>query len=148
MTEIIMRKKGGRLEPVDEVSADELSLVPADKDVLVTLRSPRNPKQHRLAWALATKLAECCTYLHDREDAMDFLKIKSRHVKIVQNPGTGHVFLVPKSIAFASVDQAAFNRLFNRMVWVVCNEIVPGLDEGQLRDEIESMCAPNERVPA
>lgn len=140
-TEIIMRRNGNRLEPVDQMSADDLANIPVGKDVFVTVRAPRNPKQHRLAWALANKLSQCCEELPDAESAMDFLKIKARHVKIVHNPGTDHVFLVPKSISFASVDQSAFNRLFNRMVWIVCNEIVPGLDEGQLRDEIEAMTA-------
>lgn len=142
-TELVMRRVGTKLEVVDQMSAEDLATLPRDKDLLVTVRAPRNPRQHRLAWALANKLSQCCEFLPDAETAMDFLKIKARHVKIVHNPGTGHVFLVPKSISFASVDQSAFNRLFNRMVWVVCNEIVPGLDEGQLRDEIEAMCAGN-----
>lgn len=150
-TELVMRRKGAKLEVVDQMSAEDLASLPLDKDLLVTVRAPRNPRQHRLAWALANKLSQCCDFLPDAETAMDYLKIKARHVKIVHNPGTNHVFLVPKSIAFASVDQSAFNRLFNRMVWVVCNEIVPGLDEGQLRDEIEAMCAgtpQHQREPA
>lgn len=139
MTDLVMRKVAGKLVSVCQMSDDDMASVPSDRDLIVTVRAPRNPKQHRLAWALANKLSQCCDYLPDAESAMDYLKIRARHVKIVTNPGTGHVFLIPKSIAFASVDQTAFNRLFNRMVWVVCNEIVPGLDEGQLRDEIEAM---------
>lgn len=138
-TEIAMRREGNRLAPVDQIAADELGHVQIGKDVMVTVRAPRNIRQHRLAWALAQKISEACDWLHDREDAMDWLKIKSRHVKLLHNPVTGSVAVIPKSIAFASLDQAAFSRLLNRMIYVICSEIVPGLDENALRQEIMAM---------
>jgi phosphoenolpyruvate carboxylase len=156
-TEIAMRREGNRLAPVDQIAADELGHIQIGKDVLVTVRVPRNIRQHRLAWAMAQKVAEACDWLHDREDAMDWLKIKARHVKIVHNPMTNHTLIVPKSIAFASLDQAAFSRLLNRMIFVICSEIVPGLDETALRAEIMAMVngdepeakpAPHRRAPA
>ena len=128
------------LAAVDEIAGDEFGLLPYGKDVLITAKSPRNQRQHRLAWALAQKLSEACDFLHGAEDAMDYLKICCRHVKWITNPNTGTVFPVPKSISFASLDQAAFNRLFKRMVYVTCTEIVPGLPDNDLRDEIEKMC--------
>lgn len=127
------------LVATDEIAAEELGLLPSGKDLLVSAKSPRNPRQHRLAWALAQKLSESCDFLHDREDAMDYLKIRCRHVKWISNPKTGNVFPVPKSIAYASLDQAAFNRLLRRMIYVICTEIVPGLPESDLRAEIEAM---------
>lgn len=145
MTELIMRRVGNRLAANCPMSEDDLAHVPTGKDLIVTVKAPRNPRQHRLAWALANKLSDCCDFLPDAESAMDYLKIKARHVKIVHDPRTGNAYIVPKSIAFASVDQTAFSRLFNRMVWVVCNEIVPGLDESALRNEIEAMVTGNTR---
>lgn len=133
-----MRKARGKLEPVDQMSAEDLALLPADKDLLVTAKAPRNIRHHRLAWALAQKLADACDFLHDREDAMNYLKIKARHVKIVQDGE--RVYLIPKSIAFASLRQDGFARLFNRMIWIVCNDILPGVAESDLRREIEEMC--------
>lgn len=142
MTEMMMRKVNGRLETVDAVSADEFSRVSATKELLVTIKAPRNPRQHRLAWALAQKIAEACDFLFDADDAMNWLKIKARHVRMIHDPRTGQVAIVPKSIAFASADQATFSRIFNRMVYVTCTEIIPGLDESALRAEIEAMVAP------
>lgn len=135
-----MRRQGNRLVAVDPISEDELKLLPDDRDVLVTAKTPRNIKQHRLAWALAEKVSEACDFLHDREDAMDWLKIKARHVKIIQEPFTQQVAIVPKSIAFASLSQQAFKRVLDRMIYVTCSEIIPGLDEGTLRGELEAMC--------
>ena len=139
MPEIVMRREGNHLVPVDELGVDDVRLIPAGKDVMVTARAARNIRHHRLAWVLATKVAEACDFLHDKVDGMDWLKIKSRHVKMLQDPRTGQVAIIPKSIAFASLSQQDFARIFDRMIYVTCNEIIPGLDEGSLRAEIESV---------
>ena len=141
--EIPMCRRGDALHAVDEVSAAQLRAAAGEgRDVMVVVRSRRNPDQHRFAWALAAKLAEACGFF-DAEDAMDFLKIKARHVRYVTDPRTGEIHLVPKSINFASCTQAEFSRLINRMVWLVCSEILPGITEEELRAEVEAMVAPN-----
>lgn len=148
-TELIMRKVKGRLEPVDQISADDLASIANGADLLVTVKSPKNIKQIRWMWALAQKIADAVEGIHDKDTAMDLLCERARHCKMVVSPVTGHLFLVRKSIS--RLDGAAISRLMNRMVFVTCAEIVPGLDEGQLRDEIESMCAGGQqydRVPA
>lgn len=147
-TEIVMRRKGGRLEPVDHLSAEDLASIPADKDLLVTIKAPKNLKQLRFAWLLAQKISDARDDLTDKDVAMDVLCEMTRHVKVVVNPITGHAFMMRKSL---SIDGAALSRLLNRMVYVTVTHIVPGLDEGQLRDEIEAMTAPNrnyQREPA
>lgn len=120
----------------DPVSAEEFALIPNDKQLLVTTKTPRNIKQHKLVWALAKKVAEAVDFLHDQDDAMDWLKIKARHVRMLQDPKTGQVAIMPKSIAFASLSQQDFSRVLNRMIYVTCTEIIPGLEESVLRDEI------------
>ncbi len=139
MKEMAMRRVGHALTPIDPMSDEELMLLSTDKDVLVTAWVPRNVKQHRLAWGLAGKIAEAVDNIHDADDAMDWLKIKCRHVKYLTDPRTGQVQIIPKSIAFASLTQQAFGRLLNRMVYVTCTEIIPGLDEGALRRELLKM---------
>lgn len=145
MTELIMRKTEGKLEAVDQISADDLASIPNNTDLLVTVKAPKNLKQLRWMWALAGKIADAVDGL-DKDSAMDLLCERARHVKFTVSPVTGHLFIVRKSLSV--LDGAALSRLMSRMVWVVCNEIVPGLDEGQLRDEIEAMVAPREREPA
>jgi hypothetical protein len=139
MDELHMVREGNHLVPVDEMSAEELAKLPLRQQVLVKVTMPRNLRQHRLAWALATKVAEACDWLHDREDAMDWLKIKARHVRYIHDHRNGETQIVPKSIRFAALDQTGFDRVFRRMVYVTVSEIIPGLDEAALRAEIESM---------
>jgi hypothetical protein len=137
MIEIAMRRQGARLIPVDELSADSLVSVPADKDVLVKVSSPQNLKLLRKLWALAAKVAESCDHLHDREDAMDELKIRARHIKYVVSSVTGEFQIVPKSLT--KLDGAGLSRLADRMMHVICRDIVPGMDENALRAEIMEM---------
>jgi hypothetical protein len=139
MDELHMVREGNHLVPLDEMSAEELARIPLRQQVLVTVRVPRNIRQHRLAWALATKISEACDWLVDREAAMDWLKIKARHVRYLHNNYTGETQIVPRSIRFAALDQMGFDRVFRRMVYVTVTEIIPGLDEAALRAEIESM---------
>ncbi len=145
--EIAMRREGSHLVPVDPVSAEMLAEIPTTKDLLVTVKVPRNLRQFRLAWALADIVAKSVDWLPDRESAMDWLKIKSRHVRMIQDPLRGTVAIVPKSISFASLDQTGFARLLNRMVYVTTTEIIPGLAEGTLRAELEAI-AGIDTVPA
>lgn len=137
MTELVMRKEGRRLVSVCQMSDEDMATIPNDKDLLVTVKAPRNLKQLRFAWALAQKIADARDDILDKDVAMDVLCEMTRHVKMVVNPVSGHAFLMRKSIG--TLDAAALSRLLNRMVYVTVAQIVPGLDEGQLRDEIESM---------
>ena len=127
------------LFPTTEMGDEDLQGLPRDKELLVTARSPRNTKQFKLAWALAKKVSDACDFLQDSETAMDWLKIKARHVKMIQDPRTGIVSIIPKSIAFASLSQDAFKRVLDRMIFVTVSEIIPGLDEGKLRAELLEM---------
>lgn len=137
--EIAMRREGERLAPIDPVSAEKLAAVPTNVDLLVTVKTPRNVKHFQKAWVLAQKVSEACDWLTDREVAMAWLLIKARHVRYVHDLNNNQAVIIPKSIAWASLDQSAFTRLYNRILYVVTSEIIPGLDEGDLRREIEAM---------
>lgn len=137
--EIPMRREGNNLVPADQVAAEMLGEVPANTGVMVTVKVPRNLRQFRLAWALADIVSKSVDWLHDRESAMDWLKIKARHVRMITDPLRGTVAIVPKSISFASLDQAGFARVLNRMIYVTTTEIIPGLEENSLRAELEAI---------
>ena len=59
-----------------------------------------------------------------------------RHVKIVVNPISGSAMMTRKSLR---IGQDEMSRLIDRMVFVTCSEIIPGLEEGKLRQEIAAM---------
>jgi hypothetical protein len=137
--EIPMRRDGSHLVPVDAIAAEMMAEVPANTGVMVTIKVPRNLRHFRLAWVLADIVSKSCDWLEDRETAMDWLKIKARHVRMIHDPLRNKTAIVPKSISFASLDQAGFKRVFDRMINVVITEIIPGMDEKSLRAELESI---------
>lgn len=151
MAEIAMRLvpagSVGRHTPVlaaiDEFSAKQVGRTPRDRDLLVTVKARRNPKQHALYWVLMGLVADADDRFHDAEEASDYCKFKIKHVKAVHNPVTGNTYLVPKSMSEASMSAEQFCRYFNRVVHVVLTDIVPGLKESDLRAEIERIVSPN-----
>jgi hypothetical protein len=145
--EIPMRREGSHLVPADAVSAEMLEEVPLGTGVMAEVRVPRNLRQFRLAWVLADIVSKSCDWLSDRETAMDWLKIKSRHVRMIHDPVKNVTAIVPKSIAFAALPQAQFNRVFNRMIHVTITDIIPGMDEGVLRAELEKIVGIEVRKP-
>lgn len=137
--EIPMRREGNHLVPADAVAAEMMADIPLATGVMVTVKVPRNLRHFRLAWVLADIVSKSVDWLSDRETAMDWLKIKARHVRMIHDPLRNTTAIVPKSISFASLDQAGFKRVFDRMIHVVVTEIIPGMDEKSLRSELENI---------
>lgn len=137
--ELAMKRVGERLEPVDPVSAEELSRISPKAEVLVSVRTPRNIRQHKLAWALAHKVADNVEEFRDHSQAMDWLKIASGHVRYLKDPHTQKLYVLPDSIAFASCPQEKFASIFDKMVKIICEQIIPGMEESALRHEVEMM---------
>lgn len=123
----------------NQMAADDLAIISNGSDVYVRLSTPKNLKLLAYIWALATKIAECRDDLLDKDDAMLLLKREARFVKFAMDPTTGELELRPKSLARLSNED--LTRLTNRMVYVTCAKIVPGIEEKKLRDELLKMVA-------
>lgn len=125
--------------PVDVIAIEGMRRIGKEgTQTLVSTRTPRNLKQHRLAWALAQKLVDCCDWLLDRDNAMDYLKKKAGHVKFYVLPNS-EVELRTLSIAWAALPQEQFTPIFDNMIKVICEQIVPGLNAEDLRREVLEM---------
>jgi hypothetical protein len=126
-----------------EVFEDEFRNIKQGTDLEVKATQPRSLPQMRLAWGLAGKIAKSGALGDaDQRDVMNYLLLKSRHVRYVTTSFRGDIqetVAVPKSIRFASMDQTEFQRLMNRMIFIVTSEIIPDLPESELRAEIEKM---------
>jgi hypothetical protein len=111
-------------------------------DITVTATQSRNPKQFRLFWGLAAKLAESGVFGDaDTRDVVKWLLMKCKHVEYVTTKFRHHEETIPvvKSIRFASMEQTAFNRLFERALYIITTEILPDMPAGELRAEVEKM---------
>ena len=139
MLEIAAQKRKARfageigLFGVDEQADDEIKRL-GDDTVWAEITVPRNLRQLRFLWALAQKLVDGGLY-EDKDEAMDDLKIRARWARFgVEN---GRTVIVPRSLSRQRND--VLSRLINRIVWIVCADILPHVKEADLRAEIESM---------
>lgn len=125
-----------------QVFEEEFAAIKQNTDVTVTATQSRNIKQMRLAWALCRKIADSGALGDcDTRDVMNYLLLKAKHVRYVTNVHREGTEITPivKSIRFASMDQTAFDRLFNRLVFIVTSDVLPDVPDGVLREEIEKM---------
>ena len=141
--EIILHKRGALakgevgLFANNQMAADDLAIIANDSDVLARCSTPRQLAQLKYLWALATKVAECRDDILDKDDAMSLLKRRAKFVKFAVDPVTGEMGLREKSLARLGSED--LQRLTNRMVYVTCADIVPGIEEKKLREELLAM---------
>lgn len=121
----------------DEMAAEDMQLISNNSDVLVKMTTPKHLEQLRYIWALATKVSEACVGIYDKEDGINFLCTKARYMKFVVDPNTGEVELKRKSLSRVSAE--TLRRLTDRMVYITCSEIIPGLSEEALKGELAKM---------
>lgn len=148
MADMAMIKRGARhagevgLFVDSPLFEDELATIRQGAEVSVTATQSRSLKQMRLAWGLCRKIADSGALGDaDTRAVMQYILLKAKHVEYVTNVHRNGTEFTPvvKSIRFASMDQTAFTRLFDRMLWIVTTDILPDVPSDVLRDEIAQM---------
>ena len=137
--QIAMRKVMGALRPCDG-QEDAFNAIPLGA-VMVEIKyanKPRSLRQHRLYWALMTKIAENTDQGWDAEDASYLMKIATGHFDLLTDKH-GNKHQRPRSISFAAMKQDEFQPFMNKCIRIVCERIIPGVSESDLRNELEMM---------
>ena len=102
---------------------------------MVSIHVRRNPRHHRLLFALLKKITESGAWQGDTDGLLDYCKIGTGHVRTVMGPD-GAVHQIPKSISFASMPQDKFSKWFDATVKLVCERLLGGHDAEALKQEI------------
>lgn len=147
MTELVMRKRQGRAGEMglfveSEVFEDDFSHIKIGAEVNVKATTPRSLRQIKFAWALATKIAEACPWVETKEDCMDFMLIEAKHFRRIYDPIRKIAILKPKPTNFGAMDGTEYTRLLKRITHVAVTIMVPGMDDSDLKAEIEAMIEP------
>lgn len=147
-TRHLLRVIKGGFEPADEITAARLrgSLRIGD-EVFCELKSPRNPRFHRLAYALCSVVAENV----EAFQGLDAYRTIKR-LQLEANVGCeeiayrlhGHDVLarIPKSLAFASMSEAQFREVMRG----ICEHVVRVYWPDCTVAEIEKMAEQHMRV--
>lgn len=126
---------GACLVPTSQEGLDQIEALKADKEVMVHLHAARNPKHHRMFFALLNKVIDGGAWDGDLDSLMDAVKIATGHVE--RSIGLdGKVFYKIKSISFESMPQDKFSRFFDRACFYVSTRLLGNEDWQALRDEV------------
>lgn len=140
MTDIHARnfvKRHGVLVPADFMADEMLSAVPERREVMLTLRRPRNPRHHRLLWALLRKATENSEQWESDQILLDELKLATGLAEVRVNMLTKRPYAVPGSVSFAAMDQTRFSAWFEQAIAILAREI--GVSNAELWTEIEML---------
>lgn len=140
---VVETSKGRALVPDDRQSEELLGQVKPGRRVMVKTKTARNPKQHRLLWALAAKIADNSERFEDAEHVVQEIKINTGHVsrRQINVPGLGIVFQEwPKSISYESMPQEEFQVWWSgKVIPYVAKSIWPGIPSAAIRNELIEM---------
>lgn len=150
MTKAVFKRRGQTLIPTDSEGQDLLAAIRDGREVVVEVRAARNPRFHRLFFAV---LNFCVQHCIDRETgevrfssiehAKTAIKIATGEVDTYIDADSGKTFFIPRSISFASMDETRFAAFFDRAVYVIAERWMPaGTTPESVRAEIEAMVNP------
>ena len=138
---ILMRRTlSGHLAPVDDMGREVMDRVGTSGPVMVEIRKPRNVGHHRKFFALLSLIYQNQSRYKSVEELLDAMKVMLGHC-IVMRLRNGREVAVPKSIAFHTMDQIAFDEFWERAVKLVCEEILPRVSRVDLEREIRDLVA-------
>jgi hypothetical protein len=126
------------LQPLDDQATEELRRLPIGKAVYVELKAARNPRQHRLLFGLLKALTDNTDLFPSVDSALVAMKIGTGLVDM--SVVDGQTVMIPRSISFANMDQAAFSTWFDDAIRLVSTRWLKVAPEA-LRREIEEMIA-------
>jgi Protein of unknown function (DUF1367) len=140
MTDVILRKiklPNGlpALVSVDDEGADVLTKLPVGRDVGANIVQHRNPRHHRLFFAMVRLLREHTEMFagKDTEIITTAIKLATGLVKTYVDRAKGTTVLVPMSISWAKMDQTRFNKFFDAACTTIALRWFP---EGTLPDDV------------
>jgi hypothetical protein len=140
MARLLLRRTLSGFVPDDEASAELARKFAVNETYKAEVTKPRNLKMHRRYWALVTMVFHNCDQFKSVEQCHQYLKLRAGHSTTVVSKTTGEVYLVPDSIAFDKLDDTGFQEFWNKIVGVICEEIIPGLSADDLQLELEKLC--------
>lgn len=137
MTVLWLKRVGNALVPDGDDSAAEFAKIPFAKSMRWEGKAPRNTAHHRLYWGLVHRIAAAIG--ETAETVSDLLKIETGHCTLIHSKKYGEVRL-PRSIAFAKMDQSAFSEFFERCVAVIYSQW--GIVRSDILDAVGDLLEP------
>ena len=134
---VLFAKHLGALRPADDDAETLLSKLKDGDLVRAEIKVPRNLAHHRKWWKLMQIVYENQDFYPSAEAVCTAIKLGIGHTESFR--WKGGLVELPKSIAFAKMDQAEFEEFYGRGVDHIVCHIIPGLDRTNLKREVEEL---------
>jgi len=140
MTTLWLVRVGGEkaLRAYDSQSGELLEALPNGKMLKAEVTHHRSHAQLRWYWGLIRLVHSNQSRYSTAERLEEMLRVAAGHCDTMITP-EGMTVKVPRSIAFAKMDQTQFNSFKDQVIRIVCEHLIPGMDEGKLRAQLEEM---------
>ena len=123
------------LEAADDEGAAYLRRIPQGMMIRVNVLKPRNVKHHRKFFALMLVVHNATGLWGSVEELLMELKFRVGLVQQMVLKSTGEIVTVPGSIAFHSMDDAAFEEFYEKCLAALC-EMAGDIESDLLRQAV------------
>jgi hypothetical protein len=133
---LLVREKNG-FAAADPTSAEVIQGMKHGEVVTATIRRTRNPRFHRLFWALLNLVFENQDRYTTLEQLLDAVKLNIGYFDLVTIPGKVPTQICKlRSISFAKMDETSFRQFFDKAVVFIVADVVPGIDRADLERQV------------
>ena len=137
-TTILLQREGNKLGACDTIGHELIVGMRHGEQVLADIKRARNPKHHRLMFALLQLALDNQDKHKDIDSLLNAIKVATGHCKwldmMVRDVPVR--VAVPKSISFASMRQDKFEKFFDAALDYLANDVLGRADKEAIRQEI------------
>lgn len=131
---LTIKGHGGILSPLDKEAIEALSKIPNGSEVLIEYKPKRNAKFHRKGFALLNLVLQNTDKYTNINDLLVEFKLKSGHYE-EHITTKGILMYIPKSIAFAEMDEAEFESIYSKWIDIALKHFVQ-MDKEELERQV------------
>lgn len=125
---LFQKRPSGVFAPADPEADAWAHTVAAGDEVFLKPSRPRNPKHHRLAFALFQFVLDATDRFANVEQLLLWLKLKTGHYQ-EHVTEAGELVYVPKSISFAAMSQDSFHAWHAKALEIIRRDLFPAMTD-------------------
>jgi hypothetical protein len=133
--EVILKKTLRGFVPAYPDDEEKIKKFKLGSMVKATIKTARNIKFHKKFFALLNVIYKNQEMFDNLDIMRSYLTIKAGFYDATTTDKG--VFVTPKSISFAKMDNIEFEEFYYAIIRVVCSSLIPGLDRADLLNEVD-----------
>lgn len=133
---LYMLRTAGGLKPADPEAEAYVSRLKYNDLVQVEIRRPRNPQFHRKFFALLNLAFQNQERFDNFEHFREEVQMLCGSYEIRYHLHSGEKWFAPKSIAFHAMDEAEFEKLYDKAVGVILKHVFHGMARPDLEQAV------------